>query len=110
MKKPEKLLKGVSSELAEGKEMLAEKNKMLRRSKGKVEKSNAKRAAKTIGRAVKSLEDHQEILIDQISHEKSGNGRPQKGSAAIMRKRAMRRPGRIDASPGRNRAGQRALS
>ena len=62
MKKAKKLLKRISVELREGKEVLRAEKKKLKRAKNPLKKENKKRAIKVLKKAVENLEDHREFL------------------------------------------------
>jgi hypothetical protein len=69
MKKPETMLKQVSKELEDSKKVLKRENKELKQRKGKLEKSHKKRILKTIELGVEGLEDHRDILKEQVLSE-----------------------------------------
>ena len=62
MKKAKKLLKTISLELVEGKDVLRAEKKKLKRTKTPLKKENKKRAIKVLKKAVENLEDHRELL------------------------------------------------
>jgi len=67
MKKAKKLLKTISLELVEGKDVLRAEKKKLKRTKTPLKKENKKRAIKVIKKAVESLEDHRKVLKQMTS-------------------------------------------
>jgi hypothetical protein len=59
-------LRHAREELREGKRLLKTTKKRVKKAKGKLARDNAKRVAKLIDQTVNSLEDHQDLLIEQV--------------------------------------------
>jgi hypothetical protein len=66
MKKPEQLLQDLQHELEAGKELIKDKDCERKEAKSKLKKKNAKRSLKLIRKAVKAIEDHEEIVTARL--------------------------------------------
>jgi acyl-CoA reductase-like NAD-dependent aldehyde dehydrogenase len=62
-------LRRTSEELRVGEQLLDETKKRAKHAKGKLARQNAKRVAKVLDRTVKSIEDHQDILVHKLIEE-----------------------------------------
>jgi hypothetical protein len=60
----DRLLTKTREELEAAKQLLEEDETRAKRSKRKVTRDNAKRAAKLVKKTMKSFEDHQELLVE----------------------------------------------
>jgi hypothetical protein len=64
VKPVDRLLNTTREELDAAKQLLEERKSRAKRAKRKVARDNAKRAAKLVKKTMKSIEDHQELLLD----------------------------------------------
>jgi hypothetical protein len=64
VKTVDRLLNTTSEELDAAKQLLEERRSRAKRAKRKVARDNAKRAAKLVKKTIKSIEDHQELLLE----------------------------------------------
>jgi hypothetical protein len=58
--------------LREGRRLLKATKKRAKKAKGKLARDHAKRVAELIDKTVESLEDHHDLLIDQVSGDVPG--------------------------------------
>jgi hypothetical protein len=82
----EKLLRQTRTELAAGKKLIAEKKRLAKESKRKRRK-NAKRQAELIERTVDAIEDHRELLVEQVKATKRKTQRRTKSTVRSSRQR-----------------------
>jgi hypothetical protein len=61
----DKLLSSTSEELVAAKQLLKQKKTRAKKARGKAARDNAKRAAKLVKKTIDSIEDHQDLLVQE---------------------------------------------
>jgi len=89
--KTKKILAHVTEELIEGKKIVKKEKKRLKMARGKLAKNNEKRALKVVKDAVDNLEDHRELLKDQLSSKKTRHEAKLEASDSVKPKRKIPR-------------------
>jgi hypothetical protein len=64
-KSVDRLLSSTSEELVAAKALLKQKKTRAKRARDKAARDNAKRAAKLVKKTIKSIEDHQDLLVQE---------------------------------------------
>jgi len=67
MKNASRQVLKIEAELIAGKQLLRSKKARVKRARSKLERKNAKRAKETVRDAVKSLEEHRDLLEDRAA-------------------------------------------
>jgi hypothetical protein len=69
-KRLERLLRDTSKELCAGEQLLKEDQRRAKHGNSKLARRNAKRSAKLIKKALKSIEDYRNILVTEEGHQR----------------------------------------